>query len=81
MREQLALIMQKIVVSVVLTAVMLTPLWAFMLIRHFLNPEGFWQQIVTVGLGFWIFGGVQILMGIALLYFLVSLWSWKGRIW
>jgi len=59
----------KVVVSLVATvfifALAFIPTWIFLGVRSFSNPEGFWQNIALFGLGFWVFGGIQMVLAIA----------------
>ena len=49
----------------------LIPAWIFLLLKYLLNPEGFWQNLVTYGLGLFFLGSLQIvfiIFGIGLLF-------------
>ena len=49
----------------------LIPVWIFLLLKYLLNPEGFWQNLVTYGLGLFFLGSLQIvfiIFGIGLLF-------------
>ena len=51
----------KFVFIMAFLVVTLIPTWLFLLIRHFTDPNGFWQNLVLVGLGMWFLGGIQII--------------------
>ena len=52
----------KFVFIMAFLVVTLIPTWLFLLIRHFTDPNGFWQNLVLVGLGMWFLGGIQIIL-------------------
>lgn len=59
-------------VSLVVAAI---PLWIWLAAHNMLEPNGFWQEIVVLGLGVWILGGLQIIFVFFLLVWLVALWG------
>ncbi len=63
----------KIGLALVGTVIALIPTWIFLLMRHFLSPVGFWQNLVTVGLGYYLLGGIQLILLIILVVFIVML--------
>lgn len=50
----------KIGIAFVSLVVMLIPTWLWLAIYKFASPEGFWQNLVLVGGGIWVFGGIQL---------------------
>jgi len=52
----------KFVFIMAFLVVTLIPTWLFLLIRYFTDPNGFWQNLVLVGLGMWFLGGIQIIL-------------------
>ena len=44
--------------TVAIWVLTLVPLWVFLAARSFINPEGFWQNFVTFGFGFYVLGGL-----------------------
>ncbi|KPJ85444.1 hypothetical protein AMJ57_03060 [Parcubacteria bacterium SG8_24] len=62
-------------ISLLATLIALIPTWLYILARLLLEPDGFWQEVVVLGLGVWVLGGIQIMLLIFLIYFLVSMWS------
>lgn len=50
----------KIGIAFVSLVVMLIPTWVWLAIYKFASPEGFWQNLVLVGAGIWVFGGIQL---------------------
>lgn len=57
----------------VLWLVCLIPTWIFLLARYLLHPEGFWQNLLVYGLGFYVLGGFQVVLFIAAVFFSVAL--------
>jgi hypothetical protein len=51
------------------------PLWIYLFLRFIFNPEGFWQNFVLFGVGLYIFGGLQIILIVVWLLFLVAIWE------
>ena len=51
------------------------PAWIWLLAHTLLEPDGFWQEIVVLGLGVWVLGGLQIIFLIVLLAWLIAVWS------
>ena len=48
----------RVVFTLVVIALALIPTWFFLFLRSIANPTGFWQNIVTFGLGIWLLGGL-----------------------
>lgn len=65
----------KLGVSVFGAAVALLPTWLFLLIRHFMSPVGFWQNLILTGVGLYFLGFIQFCLIIGLIAFLVPIWS------
>ena len=63
--------------------VALIPLWVYLGVRAFLSPDGFWQELIVLGLGAWVLGIVQVILIILLAIFSFgALWNpspWKIR--
>lgn len=51
------------------------PVWLYLIASNLLNPEGFWQNLVVLGIGLYVLGGFQILFGIGLLVWLWAIWT------
>jgi hypothetical protein len=62
-----------LVFSAIALAVALLPFWTGCLIRHFLAPEAFWQNIIIAGLSIWFLGCFQILFFILWVAFVLKL--------
>jgi hypothetical protein len=61
--------------SVVVAAVCLWPTWIWLIARSMLHPVGFWENLVTVGLGFYFLAGLQVLFLIIMFFALIALWT------
>ena len=51
--------------------VTLIPLWIYLLMNFFLQPTGFWERMVLIGVGTYFLGGTQIILlvvGLCLIY-------------
>lgn len=65
--------------TVIVVALMFIPTWIFLIAKSLLNPEGFWQTLVTYGLGFYFLAGIQIIL-LFVGFFLVSMvWASTPR--
>ncbi|MFA6043029.1 MAG: hypothetical protein WCV85_01895 [Patescibacteria group bacterium] len=53
--------LNRIIFIIIVTALALIPTWFFLLLRSIANPTGFWQNIVTFGVGIWLLGGLQLI--------------------
>ena len=40
----------------------LIPTYLFLLLKFVLAPVGFWQIVVTYGIGLFVFGGIQLVL-------------------
>lgn len=67
--------MPKFILTVLATVVCYIPLWIFLLFRLLLQPEGFWQKLVLFGMGFWILGGIQLILIIIWAIVLFAIWG------
>ncbi len=56
-------------------AVALIPTWIYLLARLVLDPRGFWQQLVLLGVGVWFLGAVQLILLFILLFAIAAIWS------
>lgn len=65
----------KMVMSLVSTGFMLIPTWLYMILRANLSPEGFWEKLVMMWVGWVLFGIWQIVFLVALVVLLYFIWS------
>lgn len=65
----------KLLISFVSVLVAGIPTWVWLLTRTLLEPDGFWQELVVIGLGVWVLGGLQIFFLILLLFWLIAVWT------
>ena len=47
---------------IITLAIALLPTWIYLLVKHFLSPEGFWQNAFLLGISVWFLGGLQIVI-------------------
>lgn len=64
----------KFIVTVLLVALSFTPTWIFLLVRNLLDPHGFWQKFLVLGVGVYFLGGLQIICLIVVIALTVVLW-------
>ncbi|MBI2052515.1 MAG: hypothetical protein HYT38_02450 [Candidatus Sungbacteria bacterium] len=64
----------RIGLSVLVAAVAAIPIWVYLAARHFLSPEGFWQEFFLLGIGLWLLWGAQVFFAIAGLFVLMIIW-------
>jgi hypothetical protein len=75
LRNKLYDLFQKLGFSLAVFVVTFIPTWIFLIAKHYANPEGFWQNMVLLGFGVWIGGGIQILLIIVFIVALNAIWS------
>ncbi len=66
--------LKKLGVSLLATVIALIPLWIFLGIKAIASPEGFWQNLVFVGVGAYFLLGIQFFLGVGLAIYLFFLW-------
>lgn len=52
--------MKKFGLGLLILAGTFMPVYVFLIVRHLLAPNGFWQELVLSGLGYVFLGGWQI---------------------
>ncbi len=65
----------KIVLSLIVMAIAAIPLWFYLILQHFLQPEGFWQKLILVGAGFYFLGFLQLIFLIVGVVLVFVLWT------
>lgn len=55
----------------------LTPFWFFLFVRYLLAPEGFLQNLILLGFGYYFLGAAQIICLVLWLAFTFYLWLEK----
>ncbi len=68
-------IRQRSIIFIVLTLICFLPFEIWLGIRCLLEPVGFWQELVTVWIGWIIFGFTQIIGFVIWVVFSIGLWS------
>lgn len=69
------LMMGEVFWQVVAIAIAGTPTWFWLLVKSLMEPEGFWQNLVVYGVGFYFLGGIQLVLLIGLIAFSIIIWS------
>ena len=62
----------KIVLTVVSLAIALTPCWLYLAAKFLLAPEGFWQNLLLLGVGTYFLGFIQLILIILWLTFVIQ---------
>lgn len=76
----------RMLLQIVAVMICLCPTWLFILLRHMLDPEGFWQKLVFLVLGIIFLGALQLLglfgifMSVLFLWFNSDVDSSKARV-
>ena len=65
----------RLVCTLLVTILASLPTDFFLLIRHFAEPQGFWQNLVIFGLGFYFLGAIQVMFLIFWAASIVVIWS------
>lgn len=63
-------IFKKVGLSLVTFVLSNIPIYIFLLVKHFLSPNGFWQKLILFGFGVWALGGIQIIFWIFAVVFI-----------
>jgi hypothetical protein len=71
-RKSLGTRLANFIWKLLILAVCLWPAWLWLALRAMLNPEGFWQKLVMVGLGLWFLGIIQIVFLVIALYLILK---------
>lgn len=53
--------LKRLILQVIILFLGGLPAWFFLTVRYLLNPNGFWQNLILLGAGFYMLGTVQIL--------------------
>jgi len=62
--------------SLITAILMLIPTEAYCLARFILSPEGFWQEVILLGIGVWVLGILQVLFVVVFAVVLYTIWYW-----
>ena len=65
---------ERLSLSVVAAIICLIPLWIFVAVKSLLHPTGFWQNLVTYGVGVYFLGGIQIILLIVFICAIAVIW-------
>lgn len=65
----------KMVFSLIFLAVTLTPFWFYLFIKWVLSPQGFWQNLVALGLGVCFLGTFQTIFLIIWIVCMFGFWK------
>lgn len=65
-------LLKKIFFTLASLFVTLIPTLIYVSVRFLLEPEGFWQNFILLGIGVWILGGMQVLLLILWFMFFFS---------
>lgn len=57
----------------------LIPTWLFIGGRSLLNPTGFLQEFFVLGVGVWLLGAAQFVLGLVCLIILCTIWNMPAR--
>lgn len=65
--------MKRFLLNVLLIVAALIPTWFYLFLRFVLNPQGFWQNFVLLGVGLYYLGGIQLIFLIVLAFLLYAI--------
>ncbi|MEK7522401.1 MAG: hypothetical protein AAB569_02400 [Patescibacteria group bacterium] len=71
-KDKLFSFVENLVLIVITLAVALLPVWIFLLIKYFLSPEGFWQNVLLLGVSLWFLGFIQLVLLIFWTFFILK---------
>lgn len=67
-------VLLKLMVSAVVFVMFFIPTWIFISAWYIFNPSGFWQKFVLGYAGILMLGGIQFILAIFFLAFLLKIW-------
>lgn len=67
--------LQGTILSFILLLIALIPVWLFLGVRYFLEPSGFWQNLVLFGIGVYLLGAIQIILLVGYVAAIYMIWS------
>ena len=74
-KDKLFSFIENLVLIIITLAVALLPVWIYLFIKHFLSPEGFWQNVLLLGVSFWFLGSIQVVLFILWVSFILKFYS------
>lgn len=57
-----------------ISVIAFAPAELYFLVKYFLSPEGFWQNLILLGISVYILGFIQLILFIFWVIFLFLLW-------
>jgi hypothetical protein len=60
--DKLSSFLVKLVFVAITLSIALLPTWIYLLLKHFLSPEGFWQNAALLGIAVWFLGFIQLVL-------------------
>jgi hypothetical protein len=67
--------MWQTVFSIIALALAGIPTYIFLVAKGALNPEGFWQTFIVLGVGLWLLGGLQFMLFVGAIVFIAYIWT------
>lgn len=64
----------KLFFTFIISVIGFMPVELYLLVKYFLSPEGFWQNLVLLGIGVWFLGVIQAILFILWVLLLFVLW-------
>lgn len=71
-KDKLFLFVENLAVIIIPLIPALLPTWIYLLIKHFLSPEGFWQNVLLLGVSLWFLGFIQLVLFILWAIFILQ---------
>jgi len=61
--------------SITIFIITFIPTWFYLFVKNSLNPQGFWAELVVLGMGIYFLGGIQLLLFTAFIWCLLIIWE------
>jgi len=74
LKDRIKMVFMKIGISILSLVFLLLPFWLYLMFRYTMTPEGFWQNFILICGTIYMLGGLQIILMVVWLWFLVILW-------
>jgi len=65
----------QVIWSLITLAIALIPLWFWLVIKHMVQPQGFWQNLAIAGLGMFFLGSIQIILLVLWVVLICTMWE------
>lgn len=66
---------EQVILTIVGFVVCSLPFDLYLLLKHSLDPQGFWQNLVLAGFGVYFLGSIQVILLVLFIWWLFVVWT------